>query len=445
MVKSSERPATKSYSSSGVIRSVPLVDAALGVIARDAMVLDATLHVVAFSPSARGVIGEALAVGARITSLLRGKTSRSLDRLSARGQPFRTLVSRRVEGAERDLRVHAVPIATSSDQGWLLQIEDLRDGSPDRARNLAGMWTQDAAMLQVFRQIEAFARSDEPVLVRGESGSGKSVTARAIHDLSPRASGPFITVSCAAFARATDLAFLLGDATDSFDSPAPSSAIARARGGTLFLDEVIDLPADAQARIAAWLGDDPAAFLARFDVRIVASTSRAPLREIELGNARAGLVYRLSALAISLPPLRARSGDVALLSQKIVASLDPRWRTISTISSVASELLERHAWHGNVRELVHAIRHAQLVGDGEILAPGDLPSSVVEGASHVASRAPASVTTAENPVHAARLHDEIESISHALQRTSGNRSRAAQVLGVSRITLWRRMRALGIS
>jgi transcriptional regulator with PAS, ATPase and Fis domain len=284
-------------------------------------------------------------------------------------------------------------------------------------------------------------------MILGETGVGKEVIARVIHDAGPRASGPFVAVNCSALPETLLESELFGHEKGAFTG-AERQKIGRfelAHEGTLFLDEVAELPLELQAKLLRVLetrsvipvgARDPVPV----DVRIVSATHRSLRREVEQGRFRADLMYRLRVIPIFLPPLRERRQDIGLLCEKIFESMNQgARRRVERISPSALALLERHDWPGNVRELRNVIAYAYAIGDGPILQPNDLPPELVEptlGGPSVAAPSPTLADAGSPP--------EEQRIRAALERAGGSRTRAAQLLGMSRVTLWRRMRELGV-
>jgi DNA-binding NtrC family response regulator len=183
------------------------------------------------------------------------------------------------------------------------------------------------------------------------------------------------------------------------------------------------------------------------DVRIVSATHRSLRREVEAGRFRADLMFRLRVIPIFLPPLRARPGDVRLLCERFIAEMNPKSRRrIEHVAPAAMRILEGYPFPGNVRELKNVLAYAYAIGDGPVLRPADLPPELQEATSAMDAEEP--IPRAEpSPARVeptAPLTPEAQRIVHVLERTAGNRDRAARILGLSRVTLWRRMRALGL-
>lgn len=338
-----------------------------------------------------------------------------------------------------------------------------------------GLWTRDPAMKRVFRVIEKVAGEEETVLVRGETGTGKELVARALHDRSQRHAGPFVAINCAALPAMLLESELFGHVRGAFTGAVKDTQgqFQLAHRGTLFLDEVAELPLELQAKLLRALethtvlpvgGREPIAI----DVRVVSATHRALRREVEAGRFRADLMYRLRVIPVFLPPLRERPHDVELLCRHFVEQLNARGRRrVEKMDARALEVLERYDWPGNVRELRNVLAYAFAIGEGPILDLDDLPPELVRpeldreraaliapALAHEAVVAPASAppwTGATPPPNvqeavsaSALLDDERSKIRAALSAAEGVRERAAELLGMSRVTLWRRMRDLGL-
>jgi transcriptional regulator with PAS, ATPase and Fis domain len=344
--------------------------------------------------------------------------------------------------------VHAEPLYDGQTlAGYALLFTDVSAGA--EAVNVAGMWTRDPAMKRMFQLLHKVAASDATVLVRGESGAGKELVARAIHDLSPRASGPFHAVNCAAMPATLLESELFGHERGAFTGAVRDNPghLLLADGGTLMLDEEEELPLEVQAKLLRVLDTHSVLPVGgresvEVDVRIIAATHRALRKEVAAGRFRADLMFRLRVIPVFLPPLRARAGDIALLSEKILAELNAHsQRKVLRMSKEALHALERHAFPGNVRELRNVLEYAFVVGEGPVLQVTELPpeiaspESTLDGAPKLEVQAP-EATAASSP--------EAERVLRALELASGNKARAAQALGMSRVTLWRRMKELGL-
>jgi two-component system response regulator HydG len=278
------------------------------------------------------------------------------------------------------------------------------------------------AMQEVFRLIERVGPTEASVLLTGESGSGKELAARSIHECSSRRGAPFIAVSCGAMpARLMEAEF------------------ERAQGGTLLLDEVTEMPLDVQTRLLRVLetrkfyrGGSNTEFTA--DVRIIAATNRCPLQAVRNGQLREDLLYRLAVFPIEMPPLRERGDDVEELAEHFLSHLNAPGRTQKRLSALARMTLKRHTWPGNVRELKNCIERAFILGDTVLeLAP------LIQG-SDARDSDQVSDDTRLNIRVGSRIHDMERSLIEAtLDYFKGNKRRAADALGCSLKTLYNKL------
>ena len=313
-----------------------------------------------------------------------------------------------------------------------------------------GLWTCDPGMQRVFRIVEKAAQSEASVLLRGETGTGKELLAKALHRLSPRQRGPFHAISCAALPASLLESELFGHARGAFtgavrDNPGHFRLADR---GTLFLDEVAEMPLEVQAKLLRVLethtiipvgGRESVAV----DVRIIAATHKALREEVEAGRFRADLMYRLRVVPIFIPALRERKQDVRLLAEHFIEELNRRSpRRIERISSGAAATLAQHDWPGNVRELRNAIEYAFVIGEGAVLEIADLPPELGGVTNATAPRYTRHVAGGDTagPGEA----DEESRIRQALRQAEGHPGAAAALLRISRVTLWRRMKQLGL-
>lgn len=288
------------------------------------------------------------------------------------------------------------------------------------------------AMRGLEAQLLKAARADLPVLLSGETGSGKEVAARVLHDASARAAAPFVAINCAAIARDLAESLLFGHEKGAF-----TGAVARrqgvaeeAAGGTLFLDEIAELPLDLQAKLLRLVearefrplgakADLP------FRARIVAATHADLAARVRAGAFREDLYFRLNVIALAVPPLRARTEDIVALARGFLPAAPRRDFTPDAI-----EALLAHDWPGNVRELRNRVERAAALGDGDTLGVDDLfPETTLDFAAP-RGEASGSLDDAAKAAIKDRVRD-------ALTKTGGNRSEAARLLGVSRTTIWK--------
>ncbi len=300
------------------------------------------------------------------------------------------------------------------------------------------------AMRAVFDRIRTVAPSDVTVLIEGESGTGKERVARALHNASSRAAGPFVALSCAALPESLLEAELFGHARGAFTDARKDKRgrFELAEGGTFFLDDIDDMALSVQVKLLRVLQERTVERLGEertrsIDIRIVAAT-KAPLSELVRGGKfREDLYYRINVVPIQLPPLRAREGDIPLLLEHFIARHGAGRRFEISASTLAT--LARHAWPGNVRELENAVQRAiALAGDNTELALADLVPLDPRW------RGATEVTTGVRPLRDVLRELETVHIVRALEVCGGHRSQTADMLGISRKVLWEKMRDLGI-
>ena len=313
--------------------------------------------------------------------------------------------------------------------------------------DVAGVWT-----LPGFERLGELAarNADVPVLLLGESGTGKTVVARQIHDRSPRAAAPFVAVNCASLAPALLESELFGHERGAFtDARAAKRGLLEiADGGTLLLDEIADLAPAAQPKLLTVIEDGVfrrvgGTTTRRADVRIVAATNT-PLRgAVEEGRFRSDLFYRLQVLSIELPPLRERRDEILPLAKALL----PRG---ARLAPSAHDALVAYDWPGNVRELKNILWRAAILADGEPITPVHLalPLASLPGSSRLAAARNAATTPIRGRVVAGvtpLVEAERRAISDALRATGGNKRRAAALLGIARSTLLDKVRRLGLT
>jgi transcriptional regulator with PAS, ATPase and Fis domain len=445
-------PVSGKIKASAADRDRELLARALDELTGAALVLDAQLRVRLASRGAEELLGFEVPIGGSAATLLCGDgPERPFAESLAAGIPFQAVIPRpgRRPASHEQVRVRSVPFGDgAATLGWIVHVAAIDGGDAAEPVLFHGMWTRDPRMKQTFRIIEKVAAEDVTVLVRGESGTGKELVAQALHALSPRREGPFRALNCAALPDHLLESELFGHVRGAFtgairDTP---GHVQLADGGTLFLDEVAELPLELQAKLLRVIETRTvlpvgAREATPVDVRFVSATHRALRAEVAAGRFRADLMYRLRVIPIRLPPLRERPADALLIAGKILEQLNARGRRqIASISAAAEAAMERYEWLGNVRELRNALAYAFAIGAGEVLELEDLPPEIA-----APGRIDAEVTVVTEAAHGdAEAAPELRRIRDALARTAGNRDRAAKILGLSRVTLWRRMRALGL-
>ena len=312
----------------------------------------------------------------------------------------------------------------------------LRHGTADALpeADTLGMVGKAASMVQLRKDIRKVAGAFAPVLIQGESGSGKELAAHAIHAHSPRKSGPWVEVNCGAIAPSLIQSELFGYVRGAFTGASADrrGLIEAADGGTVFLDEIGDLPLELQANLLRFLQEKTiqrvgAVRNTAVDVRVVAASHVNLAEAVARGRFREDLYYRLNVLTIEVPPLRQRMDDVPLLAKhflKICAADRPR--RVEGFDRQALAAMAAYSWPGNVRELCNCVQRAVVMTDQRYISARDLglaPADVVAGTD----------------LDAARTLAEREAIARALTLVGNNVTRAARELGVSRMTLYRLM------
>ncbi|MEO8506212.1 MAG: sigma-54 dependent transcriptional regulator [Betaproteobacteria bacterium] len=292
-----------------------------------------------------------------------------------------------------------------------------------------------AAMQDIYRKIDKVSPTSATVLVTGESGSGKEVVARTIHDRSERSRAPFVAVNCGAIPASLIEAELFGYEKGAFTGAARMhrGCFERAEGGTLFLDEVTEMAPEMQVRLLRVLetgrftrvgGEEEL----RARVRIIAATNRDPRQAVQEGQLREDLMYRLAVFPIALPPLRERDGDAELLAEHFLRQLNDTEGTARSFSRQAVATLRAHRWPGNVRELKNAVHRAFILAEAEV----EMDFASVDCAAPIGD-------CLRIPVGTPLADIERQAIYATLDLCEGNKRRCAEMLGVSLKTLYNRL------
>jgi two-component system response regulator AtoC len=311
---------------------------------------------------------------------------------------------------------------------------------------------QSPPMRRVEGLIQTVAASEAPVLVTGESGTGKELVARLLHDNSPRRARPFVVVNCGALTETLIEAELFGHERGAFTGAVKKreGRFKAADGGTVFLDEIAELPLSAQAKLLRVLQEGTFEPLGtnttvEVDVRVVSATHRNLKERITQGAFREDLFYRVNVIEIALPPLRERPGDLTLLVQHFLQSFTGKGRPVPRVSPAAWAALSQYQYPGNVRELSHAIEHAVVLSGGAAIDVRHLPSSMASPALPPGRNDAGNAAPEIRPLHVALREFEREYLVRALGQAGSKRVRAAEILGISRKSLWEKLRLHGIS
>jgi DNA-binding NtrC family response regulator len=295
---------------------------------------------------------------------------------------------------------------------------------------------ESAVMQEVYRLIERTGPSDKPILIQGDSGTGKELVARALHEASPLVDKPFVVINCAALPETLLESELFGHEKGAFTGAvsAKPGLFEVADGGTLFIDEIGELAGSLQAKLLRVLEDGSLRRIGsvkerRVQVRLIAATNRDMAEEVREARFREDLFYRINVLTIFLPPLRERAGDIELLVDHFLGS---EWH----IDEEVLRVFRNYSWPGNVRQLLNALERAKILAEDEWIRAHNLPPEIVKGATLSSARL-AGANMDLDTVN--KLH-----IEDTFKRLGGNKARTAKALGIGRRTLYRLLEKYGI-
>ena len=310
------------------------------------------------------------------------------------------------------------------------EVERYRDGD--------GIVTQDAAMQRLLEMARQIAPTDCSVLITGESGTGKELFARYLHKHSARREGPYVAINCGAFSEQLLANELFGHEKGAFTGATSlkKGLIEVSAGGTLFLDEVTEMTPAMQVKLLRVLQEREVLRVGgtrpvKCDVRVVAATNRDVTAAVKDGSFREDLYFRLNVVNLHIPPLAQRTGDVPLLAQHFLVKYAARMKKpVTRISGEALAMLMAYPFPGNVRELENLIERGTAMAQGDTIDVGQLPDRLQKGATlRVGGRLP----TLEE--------QEMRYISRVLEEVKGNQTAAAEILGINRASLWRKLKA----
>jgi transcriptional regulator with PAS, ATPase and Fis domain len=350
----------------------------------------------------------------------------------------------------QDLQEHLAELEkTVQEQNQTIQQlrQSLRSSETLETTPFNALLGQSTALHEAIAVARAVAHVDSTVLITGESGTGKELIAKGIHDTSPRAAAPFVAINCATLSESLQSSELFGHARGAFtgalrDKPGLFEA---ADQGSLFLDEVAELAPSTQAALLRVLQEGVVIRLGEHrerpvDVRIIAATHRDLDAAMQTGAFRTDLFFRLNVVNITMPALRERDNDVLLLAGQFIKEYNLKLnRTIAGLSPAVARLFLDYDWPGNVRELRNVVERAVLLARSNHIEMDDLPACLIKRFNAPSEAAPDADTRESMPsTWKKRILD-------ALTQARGKRDQAAAMLGVSRTTLWRKMRELGIN
>ena len=322
-----------------------------------------------------------------------------------------------------------------------LQAENKRLQALQASDAIAGLITRDPQMLRVCRTIEKVANTNASVMLLGESGTGKEVLARGLHQQSNRSNGSFVAINCAAIPENLLESELFGYEKGAFTGAAKTTPgkIETAHGGTLMLDEIGDMPMPLQAKLLRFLQERVVERVGgrqgiAVDVRVVCATHQNLAQCIKDGRFREDLYYRLAEIVVEIPPLRQRVGDAALLAHAFARRFAQEHGRSLTLADDALRAIEAHPWPGNIRELENRIKRATSMADGSQITALDVGFTDADGVDDDRSL----------DLRVIREAAEQRAVLAALARTDGTVAKAAELLGVSRPTLYDLMHRLGL-
>jgi DNA-binding NtrC family response regulator len=326
-----------------------------------------------------------------------------------------------------------------------LQLENLElKESLKKAQPVPFIVGKSKAITQVLETIQQISSSDTNVLIYGESGTGKELAAKAIHHLSPRSAKRFVAFNCGSFTDELMANELFGHERGAFTGAVQEKKglLQAADGGTVFLDEIGDMPMSMQVKLLRVIqekellrvgGVDPIPV----DVRFIAATHRELQQDVQKGNFRQDLYYRLNVIALRLPPLTERIDDIPLLVNHFLAQKSLAMKkTIDAIEPEAMDLLCRYSWPGNVRELENIMERAVALENGPLIRVADLPEYVHNLTIETYRYTPSEIPSLED--------QEKRYIQWVLEKSDGKKTKAARIMGIDRVSLWRKLKRYGI-
>ncbi len=422
--------------------------------------VDRTWRITSFNRAAEEITGTPRdqAIGRRCADVFRASMCENdcpLRRTLETGRPIINKAGYIVTAGGRSIPISVSTAVLRDESGRIIggaetfrdlsEIEELRKQIKGRFQ-FCDMVSRSPKMQEIFKLLPTVAASDATVLIEGETGTGKELTARAIHDLSPRCDGPFVAVNCGALPDTLLESELFGYKAGAFtgalrDKP---GRFALARGGTLFLDEIGEISPALQVRLLRVLQEKTIEPLGGqeaepVDVCVIAATNRNLRDRVRQGRFREDLFYRIHVLRIHLPPLRERREDIPLLCKTFIDRLNRiQGREVREIAPEAMAALMAHDFPGNIRELENAMEHAFVLCVGPVIQLEHLPEEIRRRGQSSGGAKPAAAPGGFQEA-------EAQVIRNALARTQGNRAAAARLLGIHKTTLYRKMRRLGIA
>jgi len=456
----------------------PLFETLVSCVSDGVLITDETGQVLCLNDAFKDMLGDAgVSDGglARIINQAERKTCAAVS-YSQTGSPLDNFVRVREQfdrdGTVRDVDLYLGTVTTQEGKRrYNVVISQNRSQSkgPEGAPELVqkGFITNDREMISILSRLEQIADSTAPVLLMGESGTGKTQIARMIHEQSQRAEKPLVEVNCAAIPEQLLESELFGHVKGAFTGATQSrkGRFQAANGGTLLLDEIGEIPLHLQAKLLRAIQDqrfEPVGSdsTVEVDVRVVSATNQDLRKMVNEGQFRADLFYRLAVVPIKIPPLRERVGDIPLLLKHFCTDLTARgYPNDVACTPDAMRMMMDYPWPGNVREMINAVEHAYICAVDQAVVPESLPqdirhfavggpyAGIIDTPSLYNRRAtdiPSSLSATQDIPHP-QEHSGAGEIIQALRDAGGNKSAAAKALGIDRTTLWRRMRKFGLA
>lgn len=341
-----------------------------------------------------------------------------------------------------DMEILAIALQRAVDHYRLKNKVKVLQDAYEKIHNFSGLLGESQVMMDLFSRLERIADTETSVLILGESGSGKELTARALHANSRRRDMPFVAINCSALPENLLESELFGHVKGAFTDARQNrkGLLQTADRGTLFLDEIADLPMSLQPKLLRALEERTFRPVGSneelgFDVRVIAATNTNLEQAMQQGRFREDLYYRLNVIRLDIPPLKQRGTDILLLARKFIDTFARRMdKRVDGLTETTAKRLLQYSWPGNVRELRNAIEHGVAMTLFDKLVPEDLPANIQE------SMANNLLFDINNPSDLISLEEMgLRYISHVLDITNGNQSVAAQILKVDRKTIYRKL------
>ncbi len=438
---------------------VPWINPILESIADGVFTIDVDWRITSFNRAAEKITGNrrSRAIGHKCYDVFRASICQSACAMKSTLETGDEIIDMPVYILNIEGKLLPISISTAvlrSERGKIIGgVETFRDLSCieglrrqlNQKYQVADIFSKNSALLKMFSTLPAIAESSSTVLIEGPSGSGKELVARAIHSLSPRNTQPFVAVNCSALPDTLSESELFGYKKGAFtdahqDKP---SLIARAEKGTLFLYEIGDISPALQAKLLRFLQEkeyEPLGAVKplRADVRIIAATNQDLTSKVHLGTIRQDLYYQLNVIKLKLPPLNARRKDIPLLVEHFIERFNSLIRKrIQSVSTDVMNVFMHYDFPGNIRELENALERAAVLCPGQFITLDHLPEDMT--CPSPKADVTSSLRLPQDPLHAA----EAKTIKEVLDKHKGHRRNTAEELGISVVTLWRKMKMLG--